>query len=147
MSQRTKTVEIDGTKYTVYELTVKQIRQVIEEIDQLTGARALEILAMCTDVTLEDIEGMAPSNIRDLWGAWSEANKDFLHLIQAAMKRPPVQQMIDNLLSEILTAAFADLSRTGTAPPAGLTGGVFSETLWNAPTSGNETGSETASRG
>ena len=126
MSQRTKTIEIDGQKYTVYELTVKQIRQVIEEIDQLSGDRALEVLAMCSDVTLEAMDDMAPSNIRQLWDAWSEVNRDFLHLVRQAMKRPPVQKMIDDLLSRVLTDASAALSSAGMALDAGNTDGDFS---------------------
>lgn len=123
MSQRARTVDIDGKKYTVYELTVRQIRQVIDELDQLDNEKALEVLSMCSDVTLPAMEEMAPSDIRTLWDAWAEANKDFLHLIRQAMKRPPVQQMIDSLLSQILTDVFADLPSAGTAPPVGTTGG------------------------
>jgi len=123
MAKRSKKVTINGEPITVYELSVKQIRGIVEELDSLNNERVLEILSMCSDVTMEQIEGMAPSDIRDLWDAWSGVNADFLHLIRQAMKRPPIQKAIDDFLSRILTDVSAALSNADTGPAAGNTDG------------------------
>lgn len=146
MARREKRVTIDGEQIAVYELTVRQIRTVIEEVEALDNEKALEILEMCSDVTMERIEDMTPSEIRTLWDGWSEVNADFLHLIRQAMRRPPIQKAIDDLLSAILTDASAALSSGGT-PAAGSTDGDFSGGASNTRTSGTGDPSASGSSG
>ena len=140
MAQRHKKITINDRKITVFELSVRQIRNIIEEMDSLDNEKVLEVLEMCSDVTLEQIEEMAPSDIRQIWDAWSEVNADFLHLIRQAMKRPPIQRAIDDFLSAILTDAFAVLPNAGT-PAAGNTDGDFSGTASNSRTNPTAAGS------
>jgi hypothetical protein len=141
MAKRSKKTTINGHVVTVYELSVRQIRNIIEELDSLDNERVLEILSMCSDVTVEQIEDMAPSDIRQLWDVWAEVNADFLHLIRAAMRRPPIQKAVDDFLSAILTDVFAALPSGATAV-AGSMDGDFSNDASSSPTNPTGTRSE-----
>jgi hypothetical protein len=141
MAKRSKQIAINGENIAVYELSVKQIRGIIEELDNLTNEKVLEILSMCSDVTLSQIEDMAPSDLRQLWDAWSEVNADFLHLIRTAMKRPPIQKAVDDFLSAILTDVHAALS-SAAMQAAGNTDGVSSAPASTMRT--NPTGTKSA---
>jgi len=116
--RKSNKVTVNGQEIRVFELSVRQIRSIIDDLDNLDNQRALEILEMCSDITMEQIEDMAPSDIRDIWDAWSGVNADFLYLIRQAMKRPPIQRAIDDFLETILNDVYAALSSAGTAPDA-----------------------------
>jgi len=123
--RKSKTVKIDEKEITVKELRVKDIRTVLEiaehaeEDDLLKQAEAL--LPLVTDIKLDDIEEMAPSEIKILWEAFREVNADFLSVIG----RLGIEETFVKLIQAHLTDALADLS-SGDIPEPGTTAGVSS---------------------
>lgn len=79
----TKRVKIDNKEYTVKELTVQEVLEIAGSATSTTrtvgGMQDLikEHLPKATDVTLEDLKMMAPSEIKLLWDAFREVNAVF----------------------------------------------------------------------
>jgi len=76
---KTKTIKIDDHKITVKELRVKDIRQLIEKAEDLDKGfeHMKEILPLATDLSLEKLDNMAPSELKTLWDAFKEVNAVF----------------------------------------------------------------------
>lgn len=92
--RRTKNVEIEGhaKSFIINELTVAQVMglmqredlfdvedQSIEKIQRIAN----EMLPLFSNVTIEDLKKMAPSEIRTLWDAFKEVNSDFFDVARA----------------------------------------------------------------
>ena len=111
--RKTKTVKIDDKEFTVKELRVKDIRSLqemaerAEEDDFFKEAEAL--IPQITGIKLDDIEEMAPSEIKILWGAFREVNADFL----SAIERLGIKEAFISSIQKHLTDAFADLLNEG----------------------------------
>jgi hypothetical protein len=112
--RKTKIVKIDNKEITVRELRVKDIRQVLDLSDNAATdimKDAETLLPLATDISLAELEEMAPSEIKVLWDAFKEVNADFLALIE----RLGITKALEGLIPEHLTRIFADLSSTDTA--------------------------------
>jgi len=113
-----KTITIKGRgPVTVYELSAKQIRQIVDKLESMDEKQIQELLAWCSTASLDEIQEMYPSEIRQLYDAWAEVNTDFLHLIRTAMKQPAVKNFLESLLDEGLKKASATLSSMGMSMP------------------------------
>lgn len=123
--RKTKIIKIDNKEITIKELRVKDIRTVLEiaenaeEDDFLKQAETL--LPLVTDIKRDDIEEMAPSEIKILWEAFREVNADFLSVIG----RLGIGETFVKLIQAHLTDALADLSN-GDIPGSGTTAGASS---------------------
>lgn len=82
--RKQKTIKIDEQEITVKELRVKDIRNIIDQGDELVskGLDQIEkILPLTTDLTLSQIEDMAPSELQVIWDAFHEVNAVFFGLV------------------------------------------------------------------
>jgi hypothetical protein len=115
-------------KVTVFELSVKQIRDIVSVADpaigkspaapagDLSDSAALDmetILAWCTDLDPATVlnEDLAPSDLKKLYDAFAEVNADFLSLA----RNLGLFDLAKDLIQKLLTQAFADLSKAATA--------------------------------
>lgn len=111
--RKIKILKIDDNEITVKELRVKDIREILligeglEDGDILKNIEKL--LPYAADIKFEELECMAPSEIKILWEGFKEVNADFLALVE----RLGIVKTLENLTRKHLTEAFADLSSTG----------------------------------
>lgn len=90
--RKSKTITIDGKKFTVYELTVEQITSVMEaaennahihEIDMLFPDRLpSDALAMSMDMPLDELAKYAPSDLEIMIDFAEELNPTFAGLLK-----------------------------------------------------------------
>lgn len=108
----TKTFEIEGYDQTfhVYELKVKQIISLISgdylddmSVDGLKKNFSEVFLPMCSNITMEVIEDMAPSELEFIWSKFREANKSFFALAQ--------KMGLEELMEQIKQAIIADFGK------------------------------------
>lgn len=107
--RKQKTIKIDEQEITVKELRVKDIRNIIEQGDELVngGLDQIEkILPLATDLTLSQIEDMAPSELQTIWDAFREVNAAFFDLVA---KTGLVEALKSSILKDLITL-FATLS-------------------------------------
>ena len=118
--QKQKTIPIEGrTPVTVRELSVRQIREILDHPEKLTDTQYLtELLAMCTDLTLAALDEMYPSELDEIYTGFAEINAAFLDRVRAILASPAAARMIDGLIDQISTRVSAVLSRLGTAIPS-----------------------------
>jgi len=120
--RKSKTVKIDDKEITVKELRVKDIRFILETAEHAEDDDLLKqtntLLPLVADIKLDDIEVMAPSEIKILWEAFQEVNADFLSVIG----RLGIKEALINSIRKHLTDALADLS-SGDIPEPGSTDG------------------------
>jgi len=90
------------------------------------GAALGKVLPVATNISVDEFEELAPSEIKQLWAAFREVNEDFL----SPLDRAGVGQMILASIQESLTDAFADSSKEAISA-LGITGGASSETSFH----------------
>lgn len=110
--RKTETFEIEGyeKKVIVNELTIKQIISLMEKdvlgdasLDHLRSQFEETILPMCTNLKLDDLLEMAPSDVKHIWGKFREINEAFFEMARDAG--------LLNLVSGIKEAIIADFSK------------------------------------
>ena len=104
--RKQKTIKIDAKEITVRELRVKDIRDIIERGDKLVGEgldQIEDILPLATDLTLPEIEDMAPSELQTIWDAFREVNAVFFDLVA----KTGIVETLKSSILEDLTALFA----------------------------------------
>jgi len=123
--RKIKIIKIDDREITVKELRVKDVREILligeglEDGDILKNIEKL--LPYAADIKPEELECMAPSEIKMLWEGFKEVNAVFL----AVIERLGIAKTFGNSMRKHLTEAFADLSNTG-IPESGNTDGISS---------------------
>jgi len=103
--RRTKTIKIDEREITVKELRVKDIRQLIEKAEDLDkGFEQMEgMLPLATNLSLSQLEDMAPSELKKVWESFREVNAVFFDLVA---KTGIVKELKSSILKD-LTKVFA----------------------------------------
>ena len=117
--RKQKTIKIDEQEITVKELRVKDIRNIIEQGDKIVskGLDQIEkILPLATDLTLSQIEDMAPSELQIIWDAFREVNAAFFDLVA---KTGLVEALKSSILKDLITL-FATLSDQVTKSPGNM---------------------------
>jgi hypothetical protein len=81
--RESKRIKIDDREITIYELRVFEIKKIVKKalsaeggIDEVANDLA-ELLPMATDLPIDEIEQMAPSELKQIWEAFREANASF----------------------------------------------------------------------
>jgi hypothetical protein len=106
-----KTFEIEGyaKKFEVKELTVKEIIDLSKDkaVDNLTVESLKELfqtrlLPLCSNIELDDLLEMAPSELMTIWQNFEEVNKTFFELARNAG--------VGETLAELKKAIIADFS-------------------------------------
>ncbi len=109
--RKSTTHKLDKKKITIYELRVKDIRQLMESGDEINALSDIDsLLPMATDLKLEDFEELAPSEIKELWKKFKEVNADFFDLA----RKMGLEKLLKSFIDENLTEAFADLFSSDT---------------------------------
>jgi len=110
--RKIKTLKIDDREITVRELTVKQIMGLFDSAgqgdattDDLAGILK-DKLSLVSDLALEDVASMAPSELRQVWDAVKEVNTDFFDLARAV----GLGQAVDKVLAQLKEALLSDFS-------------------------------------
>jgi hypothetical protein len=93
--RKIKVIKIDDREVTVRELRVKEIKAVFSGDSDKT---LIDHLPLVTDLTVSDIDDLAPSELSILWDAVKEVNSDFLDL----MTRTGVMEKIEKAAMGIL---------------------------------------------
>lgn len=121
--RREREVEIDNKKIKVFELTVKDILEILGEsgekegtqgsADQIEDLKSLveKHLTKATDAKLEDFREMAPSDIKTVFDAFKEVNSVFFEMAQRAG--------LGAILEEVKSALLKDFS--------GIAAGLFKQ--------------------
>jgi len=115
------TVEIDSKRFTISELTVKQIidlsssAKIGNTIAILSENKMVNIFAnfteelkiimeKCCDFNLEDLEKLAPSEVKQLFEAFKEVNADFLLILREVGILPALVKIKDQMAANFLKA-------------------------------------------
>ena len=113
--RKRKVIKIDDREIAVYELRVKDIRQLIVDAGQdgdtsLDGDSLRAKLALVCDVLPAEFEEMAPSEIELIVDAVREVNASFLALLE----KTGAADAIKDAIRKELIAALPDSSRPAT---------------------------------
>ena len=112
MARKTTTFNIDGYEksFTVNELTVKEIIGLMQEDESedvsLEGFRdklSKSVLPKCTNVTMDELIEMVPSDIKIIWDKFNEVNSVFFDVAH--------KMGLQSMLDELKAAIIADFSR------------------------------------
>lgn len=107
--RKIKTIKIDEREITIKELRVKDIKQIFDTESENT---LMDHLPLVTDLSKEDIEDLAPSELSTVWNAVKEVNADFL----ALMEKSGILKSIETMAMKILMQPSADSSNPDTMP-------------------------------
>lgn len=125
MSQKTKTITIRDKTFTLQELPVKAIWNLMNSkeenkaVNMFDQGRELLSLA-CPELTKDALLDLYPSEIRELWAGFEEVNADFLEVARAIGLDKAITEMIrGGLMSS--TRLFASLLRRVTDQKRGST--------------------------
>ncbi|MFA5704444.1 MAG: hypothetical protein WC982_13125 [Advenella sp.] len=120
--RRSKRIKIDDREIEVLELRVKDLRALPELVSGgLDGGlkgfeeAAGRILPLCTTLTLQDADDMAPSELRAVWGAFREVNADFFEMQAKARAAAGRVGILDDLMTAVRESVRAELSRSTSA--------------------------------
>jgi len=109
--RKTKTIKIDDREITVRELRVKDIRNILEKMDSFKGIDDIySLLPNAIDISVEDIEQYAPSELNIIYQAFREVNAVFLDVL----KKSGIAETLKSSISKSLTEAFAESSAQAT---------------------------------
>lgn len=117
--RKQKTIKIDSKEVTVKELRVKDIRMIIEQGDKIVGGgldQIEKILPLATNLTIAQIEDMAPSELQLVWNAFREVNAVFFDLVA----KTGIVETLKNSILKDLTALFVTLSDQVTESPGDM---------------------------
>jgi hypothetical protein len=104
----TKTITIDDDRITVWEVTVKDWLSIMEKPDGDIKAGIDSLLPKCTDLTVERMKQMTPSELKKVWDAFREVNAVFFSAVQEsglfqnvinATRRAVAEEMENGLLA------------------------------------------------
>lgn len=121
-----KTFTIDGRKpVEVYELTYRDIESLLdfekisgEGFDALLSHFGGNILPLCCNYSLEEVQALAPSEIKQIWDAVQEVNATFFDIVRTAGIADILERLKAAVLSDFLTSAASSLSGAITTPGA-----------------------------
>lgn len=103
--RKQKIIKIDDSEIKVSELRVKDIRGLIDQSGEIMdgGIEQIEkMLPLATDLTLSQIENMAPSELQVVWDAFREVNAVFFGLVA----KTGILETLKNSISKDLTGLF-----------------------------------------
>jgi hypothetical protein len=107
-----KSIKIDDKEITVRELRVKDLIELLDRTGaDPNNANLLEalrtFLPKCSDLTVDDLTGMAPSEIKQVYDAFKEVNEVFFETARGLGLGNVVADLKNSIRKEF-SAAFAD---------------------------------------
>lgn len=110
MARKTKTFQLEGfeKQITVYELTVKQIIEFMQKDIKDTSLFGFknqieDLIPLASNLTMEEVYGMAPSEIKTIWNNFREINNTFFEMSQ--------QLGLTSLLGDLKQAIIEDFGK------------------------------------
>lgn len=104
--RKRKTIKVDSKEITVKELTVKEIMDIFNDVTALESnsmagfvGEAKKILPLATDIALDDLYTMAPSDIKEIYDAIKEVNAVFFDLAESL----GIVKMLEGVKSSIVS--------------------------------------------
>ncbi len=105
--RKTKTIKIDGKEITVKELKIKTIFKLWDNFftKDMSLASFREMFGdllpvMAPELKMDDLEDMAPSEIRFLWDTFREVNADFFAVVRLEGAGQVLAELKKALLSD-----------------------------------------------
>lgn len=114
--QKTKTIQIGNRSFTLKELQVRAVRELINGVDDKASMidHCLDLLKRgCPELDVEVLLDLYPSEIEELWKGFEEVNASFLAIVRlVGMDRA----LIDAVRQAVTTSIgqFASLSQQDT---------------------------------
>lgn len=118
--RKTETLEIEGYKkrFTVNELTVKEIISLMDDdtfketsLESFKKGLDEKILPLCTNVKVDDLIAMAPSEIMEIWEAFRKVNASFFEVAQ----KMGLTELLNKGGEELKKAILGDFSKLAVA--------------------------------
>lgn len=115
--RKRETLKIDDREITVHELRVKDWRKVLSGLEESDAgdlsSRLEELLPLATDLTLEQMDEMAPSELEAVWEKFREVNASFFGRLRR-------MGLTEEVLAEMFAGQFLGEMPSGasTGPPA-----------------------------
>ncbi|NMC73986.1 MAG: hypothetical protein GYA56_06475 [Geobacteraceae bacterium] len=111
-------IEIDSKKFTVSELRVKDLLSVIRGEDGRLGAvtvsevvrKATEVLPLAVDCPVEELKGLAPSELEAVWEAFKRVNAVFFRVAGALGLTGVLEDLKNSAVRVFSTLYFSSLS-------------------------------------
>ncbi|RLC88913.1 MAG: hypothetical protein DRJ03_01340 [Chloroflexi bacterium] len=110
MARKTETFKIEGydKSFTVTELTVKQIIGLVQDdvqtagddFDALRSIFADKVLPLASNVTMEDLVEMAPSDIKEFWDHFYKVNSVFFEMARKSGLKAVLETLQTAILSD-----------------------------------------------
>ncbi len=126
MAAKSMSVNIEGNKkvFQFKELTVRQIMDVFDVVKEFkTGMSFQEMfglvessMATCSNVTLEDLQALAPSELEQLWTEFKGVNSSFFKMARTLG--------MDEMITSIRAALVSEFYNLLSTAPAEATKGV-----------------------
>lgn len=117
-----KTIKIDEKEITLKEFRVKDVIDILKDAspDAQAGNGDIvetikKLLPICSDMTVEDLFAMAPSEIKQVYEAFKEANAVFFEVAQSLGLGSIVQELKNSIRKEfsgVLADSFSRATST-----------------------------------
>ena len=109
--RKSKTIKIDDKEIVVNELRVKDIRSLMGKAEKFSGADDIfSMLPFAVNLTAQEIEAYAPSELKLIYDAFKEVNTVFFFMVE----KSGIAKMLKSSISKNLTDAFAASLAQGT---------------------------------
>lgn len=114
--RKTETLSIEGRDepVVVYELTIKQIIKLIQgdlladlSLDSFKAQLSDNVLPKCTNLKLDEMMEMAPSELNLIWEKFKEVNSTFFDLARKA----GLQEVLESTINNLKEAMLGDFSK------------------------------------
>jgi chemotaxis regulatin CheY-phosphate phosphatase CheZ len=122
--RKIKTLKIEGFReVTVKELRTRDYRDLVSRAQSLDSlGQAIELLTLLSDLAAEEIEDLAPSEIKQVLDLIQEVNADFLSGVAwAGITKEKLRQALADTVQAFLSRSSillsAPLSSAGTSTP------------------------------
>lgn len=125
--QKTKVIKLTERELTISELKVRDIYDLIGQAGQNEGAffgEMSELLHRCSGLTMDDLMGLYPSEVEDVWAAIQEVNASFLSLARKLGVDRLIRQILDGIRIDLAGASAA--SSPEATPESGTMGSLSS---------------------
>lgn len=117
-----KEIQIGDKTVTIYELTVRQIKQFWKELSELTPATGITLSpemitlwkATIQGLDIEEIDDYTPTILKQIYEAFREVNATFFDLANQFESGDPVLAEIRKVITMVLISQFAAFSNAVT---------------------------------
>lgn len=122
---KSKTLQIDNKEITITELRVREILEIFDEFPEHTDIDVLKdqgekLLSKITGLTLEDLKQMYPSDIKQIYDAFSEVNSFFFETAKSLGLDKLIPEITQSLAKD-LSGLCSDLLKPDTKTSGGIT--------------------------